>query len=70
MDRKPDVVGMPVENDREREQQRKSQPSQPAREVGEETPPREHGHDDAGDTEGIGYTESGKRWDRVERIDE
>jgi len=64
VDRKPNVVGVPVE------ETRPEQPSQPARETGEETPPREYGHEDAGDTEGVGYTESGKRWDRLDRIKE
>jgi hypothetical protein len=66
MDRKPNVVGVPVEEERRRD----NQPSQPARESGEETPPRELGHEDAAQTEGIGYTESGKEWDRLDRIDE
>jgi hypothetical protein len=64
MDRRPNVVGVPVE------ETRAPQPSQPARESGEETPPREYGHEDAGHTEGVGYTESGKQDDRLDRVRE
>lgn len=65
-DRKPNVVGVPVEEDAEQ-----TRASRAAREQGaanETLRPREDGVNE--ESGGVGYTEEGKDVDRIERVEE